>query len=380
MMANETLRELWERELQDLHATEQKTIVALPEMINAATSAKLRSALEKHLQRTKLQLERLDLIFKKCGLRAGAGRTSGVDSALGRASEVVKAGGMADARDAAIIAAAQHVEHYEMAGYGCARTWARQLGDDSSADLLQQTLDEEGASDHELTDIAMGGINQGATAGVELDTAARPRLRYVDVNDLPAATAYRDTKIRNRAGEDLGKIDGFVVDRSGRPYYVVVDSGGLFVGRRYMVPVGRADFRRDEGLFIVDLDKKLFKRYPEFQRDAFLSMRDEEARRYEWQVLEAIDPDAARASTQEWDYDRFPYYRQPDWFDRGIMTPSEYAGRSDIRESSKGTRNEPPRVAPSQPAFGAGRNSPSHPIYSNERRVQPSGRRASDVH
>jgi hypothetical protein len=137
-------------------------------------------------------------------------------------------------------------------------------------------------------------------------------------------------------GEDLGTIDGFIVDSSGRPYYVVVDSGGFFVGRRYVVPIGRTDFRSSDRVFTIDLDKDTFKRFPEFHRDAFLSMSDEEARRYEWRVLEAIDPEAARASTsRDWDYERYPYYRQPDWYDRDVFTSPGAGGRHVTRTPTR---------------------------------------------
>jgi ferritin-like metal-binding protein YciE len=320
-MASGTLRELWERELYDLYSTEQKIIGALPELISAAGSPELKAALDKHLQRTRVHVERLDLIFHQCGFGTGGLQASGIESIVRAGAERVKINGDTDVRDAAIIAAAQHVEHYEIAGYGCARTWARQLGDDRSADLLQQTLDEEGAANKQLTDLAESGINESASAGARgQEQRFGSRLRYVDVDDLAAADQYRDTTIHNRTGDDLGKVDGFLVDVSGRPYYVVVDSGGLFVGRRYVVPIGRVDFRRADRLFTIDLDKDLLKRYPEFHRDAFVAMSDEEARRYEWRVLEAIDPQAARASTREWDYDRYPYFRQPDWFDQTAVT------------------------------------------------------------
>lgn len=374
-MGMETLRGLWERELQDLYATERQTIDALPGMINAATATSLREALEKHAQRTKLQLERLDLIFKQSGLDKGkAGRPSGIDSIVRGTVELIHQNVVPEVRDAAIIAAEQHIEHYEMAGYGCARTWARQLGESNSAELLQQTLDEEGAADKELTNIAQSGINEEATAGIQPDTSIRSRLRYVDVNDLPDSTRYRDTKVRNRAGEALGRVDGFLVDPSGRPYYMVVDSGGLFVGRRYLVPVGRADYRGDERLFAVDLDKDLLKRYPEFHRDAFLSMRDEEARRYEWRVLEAIDPEAARSSAAQWDYERLPYYRQPDWFDRGLVTRDDRAAQTPTDTSA--IRNRPPRERDEHKAPAA-----THPMFASERRSRPDGgRRAGDMH
>jgi len=338
-MATVTLRELWEKELQDLYAVEQKTLEALPDLIGSASSPELREALEKHLQRTKVHVEGLDLIFKQAGLTTGAGgqsASSGIDSIVRAGSERIRMEGAPDVRDAAIIAAAQHVEHYEMAGYGCVRTWAHQLDNQNAAHLLQQTLDEEGAADKELTRLAHSGINAAASAGGEF-TGRVARLRYVDVHDLQhAADRYRNAKIRSRDGRDLGTVDGFVVDSSGRPYYVVVDSGGLFVGRRYVVPVGRADFRTADRVFTIDLDKDTFKRFPEFHRDAFLSMSDDEARRYEWRVLEAIDPAAARSSTSsDWDYERYPYYRQPDWYDRDAFTPVGTEGGSVTRTRTR---------------------------------------------
>jgi ferritin-like metal-binding protein YciE len=332
-MATVTLRELWETQLQDLYAAEQKILDALPDLIAAASSAELREALETHLQRTKVHVERLDLIFEQAGLTSGArvqSISSGIDGIVRSGSKWIRMEGAADVRDAAIIAAAQHVEHYEMAGYGCARTWAHQLDNHNAAHLLQQTLDEEGGADKELTRLAQSGINAAASAGGEFTGRPEARLRYVDVDDLPyGADRYKDAKIRSRDGQHLGTVDGFVVDPSGRPYYVVVDSGGFFVGRRYVVPVGRADFGSADRVFTIDLDKDTFKRFPEFHRDAFLSMSDDEARRYEWRVLEAIDPEAARASTgRDWDYDRYPYYRQPDWYDRDVFTPARAGGRS----------------------------------------------------
>ena len=344
-MATVTLRELWEKELQDLYAAEQKTIAALPELIGSASSPELRGALEKHLERTKVHVERLDLILKQAGFTTGSraqSASSGIDSIVRAGSERIRMESASDVRDAAIIAAAQHVEHYELAGYGCARTWAHQLDNEHAADLLQQTLDEEGAADKELTRIAQSGINAAASAGGEFSGSSESRLRYVDVNDLPSAgDVYRYATIRSRGGEDLGTVDGFIVDPSGRPYYVVIDSGGLFVGRRYVVPVGRAGFHSADRLFTIDLDKDTFKRYPEFHRDAFLSMSNEEARRYEWRVLEAIDPKAARASTsRDWDYERYPYYGQPDWYERDVFTPTAAEPRT---STGRRTREVPIR-------------------------------------
>src|SRR5207249_2218150 len=109
-------------------------------------------------------------------------QTTGVEGVIRAGSAQVRRNDDRDVRDAAIIGAAQHVEHYEMAGYGCARTFARQLGDTDAADLLQQTLDEEGAADKELTRIAQSGVNEAASVGATSDDRGRipRRLRYVD--------------------------------------------------------------------------------------------------------------------------------------------------------------------------------------------------------
>jgi len=325
-MPETTLRDLYQTELSDLYAAEQHIIKALPTLASAASSPDLKAALERHLERTRIHVERLDLLFKQQGLPQSAAQSSGLTSLIETGSASVRKHADGDVRDAAIISAAQHVEHYEMAGYGCARTYARQLGDNRAADLLQQTLDEEGAADKELTRLAESGINRLASAGGEYgdEGAGRPysRLRYVGVDDLSTATDYHDFRVRNRAGDDLGKIDGFIVDASARPYYMVVDSGGLFVGRRYIVPIGKTDLRRSERFIDVDLTKDTLKRYPEFHRDAYLAMTDEEARRYEWRVLEATDPQAARSATTDWSYDAYPYYRQPDWYEPTLTVPA----------------------------------------------------------
>jgi ferritin-like metal-binding protein YciE len=342
-MAGGTLRDLFEHELHDLRATEQEIIRALPELITSATSDDLKRALQQHLEQTRIHEERLELIFRQCGFATPPAARSGVESIIRAGSAVVAQQTTAQVRDAAIIDAAQHVEHYEIAGYGCARTFARQLDDDRSADLLQQTLDEEGAANKRLTQIAESGINEAASAGERFESGRQSRLRYVDIDDLPAGDRYRQAKIRNRSGDDLGRVDGFVLDEAGRPYYLVVDSGGFFVGRRYVVPVGRADFRNADRLFTIDLDKDTLKRYPEFHAESFVAMNDDEARRYEWRVLEAIDPEAARSAPSEWSRDEFPYYRQPEWFDAGTpatgpsrMTeqPATSPGEARIRSES----------------------------------------------
>jgi hypothetical protein len=241
------------------------------------------------------------------------------------------------------------VEHYEIAGYGCARTFARQIGDDAGADLLQETLDEEGAADKELTAIAISGINEAARAGEEFDAGSSSRLRYLDVEDLDQSKhEWTNYKVRNRAGADLGAVDGVIVDASGRPYYLVIDSGGWFLGNRYVVPVGKVNFDPNGRALKLDLDKDTFKRYPEFHSGAFASMSDEEARRYEWRVLEAIDPNAARQTPGTFEYERFEYYRQPEWL--GTDWPGYQRIRREQRTDKEpavvGTSGDVPRHNP----------------------------------
>jgi ferritin-like metal-binding protein YciE len=319
-MPEATLRDLYQHELSDLYAAEQQTIAVLPDISQAASSSDLKAALDRHLERTRIHVERLDLLFKQHGMTHVPLKSSGLSSLVEMGPAQIRQHSDRDVRDAAIISTAQHIEHYEIAGYGCARTFARQLGEDRAADLLQQTLDEEGAADKELTRLAESSINPRASTGdIRDEQSARlqSRLRYVAVDDLSSAADYRDLRISNRTGDDLGRIDGFLADASGRPYYLVVDSGGLFVGRRYIVPIGRTDLRRSERLMGVDLTKDTLKRYPEFHRDAFMAMTDAEARRYEWRVLEAIDPEAARTAATDWNYDTYPYYRRPAWYTMG---------------------------------------------------------------
>lgn len=349
-MAITTLRDLYQLELEDLYDAERQIVNALPKLRAAADSDDLKRAFDKHLDRTKIHLERLDLVFSRLGWSKPQTKSAGMEGLIREGEKRLERGGDRDAIDAALIAAAQHVEHYEMAGYGCARTFARLIGDEAGAELLQQTLDEEGAADKELTDIAMSGINQAARAGEEFSPEAYRRLRYIDFDDLDTSRAgWAAYKVRNRTGDDLGTIDGAIVDASGRPYYLVVDSGGLFVGNRYLVPVGKVNLERTGDTLTADLDKDTLKRYPEFHAGAFAAMNDDEARRYEWRVLEAIDPKAAhetRATRLE--YDRYTYYRQPDWISTEWPTPARYErGVRAERELPVGTAGESRRDATS---------------------------------
>jgi ferritin-like metal-binding protein YciE len=157
------LRGLFEEQIRDLHSAERQTLEALPGMIEAAGDDRLRSALQDHLGETRTQKERLEAIAGELGFDPGGHHCHGMDGILKEGRELVKSETVdADVRDAAIIASAQRVEHYEMAGYGTARTLARTLGEDEAARHLQETLDEEMEADKTLTAIATSGVNREA--------------------------------------------------------------------------------------------------------------------------------------------------------------------------------------------------------------------------
>jgi ferritin-like metal-binding protein YciE len=314
-----TLQDLYRTELDDLYDAEQQIVAALPKLSTAADNPELKAAFDKHLERSRIHLERLDVIFKKLGVTPTGTRSAAIEALIREGDKRIQHSTDPDTRDASLIAAAQKVEHYEIAGYGCARTYARQLNDEQAGDLLQQTLDEEGSADHELTRIAEMGINQAARQGESLDAKETARLRYVDADDFETDTFDpSDIRVLGRNDDDLGHIDGFVVDETGRPYYFVVDSGGWFLGRRYLLPVGKATLDSARRALVVDLEKHTFKRYPEFHTHGFMAMSDDEARRYEWRVLEAIDPNAARRTRPAAvAYEEYDYYQVPAWLGTG---------------------------------------------------------------
>jgi ferritin-like metal-binding protein YciE len=154
-MKLESLSALLTEQLQDLYSVEQQIIEALPKMIEKANSSQLKAGLSEHLQQTKGQLSRLDRIFDQIPDVKRNGQTcKGMEGIIKEGEEIVKAKGDPEVRDAGIISAAQRVEHYEIASYGCARTYAQLLGQNSWAQLLQQTLDEEKQTDQKLNQLA----------------------------------------------------------------------------------------------------------------------------------------------------------------------------------------------------------------------------------
>jgi ferritin-like metal-binding protein YciE len=153
-------------EINDLYDAEQRLVEALPQMAEAATAPALKQAFLQHLQETKRQVSRLEQIYVDLGKSASRHTCAAMKGLIKEGSEIVEAIGSSDVKDAALIGAAQRVEHYEMAGYGTARTFAEHLGLASVAKLLQTTLDEERRADIHLTELAEENINVKAESAV----------------------------------------------------------------------------------------------------------------------------------------------------------------------------------------------------------------------
>lgn len=154
-----SLEDLFVFELKDLYDAEIRITEALPKMAEKAHNPGLKRAFQNHLRQTEKHVERLNSIFEHRGLEADREKCDAMVGLLKEGSTVLSADGDPDVIDAALIAAAQRVEHYEIAGYGTARAFARQLGDEYSAELFEQTLDEEKQTDQQLTEIAEGSVN-----------------------------------------------------------------------------------------------------------------------------------------------------------------------------------------------------------------------------
>lgn len=195
-MALESLQELYLEQLKDLHSAERQIIEALPKMIAKTTHPELRRGFEKHLDQTKEQLRRLEQIGQRAGQKLTGHKCKGMEGLLEEGADLLEERADSDVLDAALISAAQRVEHYEMAGYGCARTYARLLGLNDDANLLQQTLDEEGETDHLLTDLAESVINVDAmtgNAGSEREVGRRTQ-RDTDVADRSRSSTSRSPR------------------------------------------------------------------------------------------------------------------------------------------------------------------------------------------
>jgi ferritin-like metal-binding protein YciE len=158
-----TLQDLYIHELKDLYSAENQIVKALPKMAKEASAPELRTAFEEHLQQTREHVSRLERIFERMNESPKGSSCDGMKGIISEGEDLMDEDADESVCDAALIGAAQRVEHYEMAAYGSVRTYARQLGYQEDAALLQRTLDEEGATDKKLTSIAESHVNVEAT-------------------------------------------------------------------------------------------------------------------------------------------------------------------------------------------------------------------------
>jgi ferritin-like metal-binding protein YciE len=157
-----TMDDLFVHQLKDIYYAEKRIVGALPKMIDKTTSPELKRGFETHFAETKIHVKRVEQVFHMYGVEAEAITCPAIDGIIEEADEV--AGEVADKKvlDAALISAAQAVEHYEIARYGTLIAWAKQLGRNDCAIVLQETLSEERATDRKLTELAEGGVNRAA--------------------------------------------------------------------------------------------------------------------------------------------------------------------------------------------------------------------------
>jgi len=157
-----SLRDLYITELKDLYDAENRITKALPKMAEACSSQELRNAFEQHLEQTRMHSERLEQIFQKLDESPKGEKCKGIVGIIDEGEDLMDEDAPPAVRDAALIASAQRVEHYEIAAYGTCRTYARQLGYEDHARLLNETLQEEGETDKKLTSLAESSINEEA--------------------------------------------------------------------------------------------------------------------------------------------------------------------------------------------------------------------------
>ena len=172
-MAIESLNDLFVEQLRDLYDAENQLIKALPKMAEGANSGELRQGFEEHLEQTKEHAQRIETIFEQLGQKAKGKKCKAMEGLIKEGSEVLDEDMSEDVKDAAIIAAAQRVEHYEIAAYGTVRTFANLLGETEAATLLEQTLEEEKETDDKLTQLAEG-INVAAEESGSKSKSSKP--------------------------------------------------------------------------------------------------------------------------------------------------------------------------------------------------------------
>ena len=351
-----SLKDLYFDELGDLYDAETQILRTLPRLAEAARAPELRDLLSKHCEESRLHLERLELIFTHWGERRRSRPCAGIAGVVQEADNRLNELTTDDVRDAAIIGAAQRMEHYEIAAYGCARTYASRLNRTDEARLLQETLDEEGRADHRLTEIAEGHINDDAR--LESDFAApmrTGRLRFIVAKKAANGLAVREQlSIRNDADEELGTFEGLIVDTAegDRPRYVVVDSSGFLSHRRYLLPVDRLRFDTDARACRIALDRDVAERYPAFDADEFQAMDEGAQRAYEIRLLDFFP----RTESGGTDILRPP--GEPEWWMTGawLTVPPQRAER--LTDEARSFANE---FVPNREQVSAREDAPSRP-------------------
>jgi ferritin-like metal-binding protein YciE len=184
-MEHQALKELYIDELKDIYNAENQLVKALPKMAKAANSEELRTGFEEHLEQTRGHVQRLEQIFKELGEKPSGKKCKGMEGLVAEGQEMMDEDFEEDVMDAALISAAQRVEHYEIAAYGTVRTYAELLGEDTAVKLLEQTLEEEKETDQKLTDMAseinvkaMGeGSGEGSSEENEEEVPVRKKAR-----------------------------------------------------------------------------------------------------------------------------------------------------------------------------------------------------------
>jgi ferritin-like metal-binding protein YciE len=161
-MELDTLKDLYIRELKDLFSAEQQLVKALPKMAKAASNKELAAGFQEHLEQTKGHAQRLEQILSSHNATTRGAKCKGMEGIVAEGAEMIEEEADAEIKDAGLIAAAQRVEHYEMAGYGTVRAYAELLGDQEGAKLLQTTLEEERQTDQKLSKLAKSAINVAA--------------------------------------------------------------------------------------------------------------------------------------------------------------------------------------------------------------------------
>jgi len=177
-MEHQALKELYIDELKDIYNAETQLVKALPKMAKAANSEELRTGFEEHLEQTRGHLQRLEQIFKELGEKPSGKKCKGMEGLVAEGQEMMNEDFEDDVMDAALISAAQRVEHYEIAAYGTVRTYAELLGEDTAVQLLEQTLEEEKETDQKLTDMAseinVRAMGESSEEGISEDEEEAP--------------------------------------------------------------------------------------------------------------------------------------------------------------------------------------------------------------